>query len=155
MYQEWKFRETDTVMSEVEQAEINCRTLKLPVIINPNENSEAVLIQLRELYADFIGFLEKSRSGNDTFENAPYCVVEKADAASRMFISYIKSSGFSDKFSINNNLQEITDISPFRKTPLCEYLFKELIDKIKLIDETLRERGLTKSELKEEDTDWG
>lgn len=157
-FQIWKSNDGDLIKVEVYEPVINCIELKLPVMPNYNDNSEQSIIQLKEIYDNYINFMlrEINIKGEDTigskFELLPYTVVNKLNKMSDMLYDYLAAVGVHKFLPVYG-----TDINmdPMSSTPSCQYAFDAFKNARNKIDDFLSDRGLHIVIGKCEDTDFG
>ena len=124
-----------------------------PIVLNTNTDSEEVVIQLLDMYEQFILFLKKSVGESFRFSEIQYSLITKLDSISKVFYNYIVGSGY-DRFSLKC-VDDVVDMSPFKKTPYCEKVYTEAVSCRDSILNYLESKGLSRvSDDEEEDTDW-
>jgi len=113
--------------------ELNCKKITLPIIINPNENSELFLIQLRHLYVSYLDFVENLLGATGRIPNLTYNQIESLNAIAIIFYDYIESFNLK-KYNLKNS-KNYDNMEPTQKTPFCEYLYDEIRIKTNEIDD--------------------
>ena len=153
-FQVWQDKDGKQYNVEIKSCEFNCTDYKFPVIVNANENSEVVLIQLLNMYEEYANFINIVIGERRSLEECPFCSIIRTNIVSIAFINYLSDCGFS-KFAPDDNVLSMTDISPFNVRPICEYIANNIKEKASEIKGFLLDRGVRRVTLDETaDTDW-
>ena len=143
----WKYRKgknEEEIDYVVYGSTVTCNNLILPVLVDIKEDTEQSLIEIHHLYKAWADFFEKTLRSNKVleFSNLPYTVVIKLNKLAQFLQNYLTTMGIVTYYP----KCEWENMDPATSTPVCQYFYEALLERIKEVQDVLNKKGLFWSE---------